>query len=125
VNRTELLMQRRQTDALIKGAPVDIELSRKEVQTTAAGGVRKGPSVTMPKQRFRLTAAGRSTPMSSVANEAGQVPLHPYILIGYHDADVQEGDEFEHDGRWFQVRKVEPDRTYELRAGVDYRGASG
>lgn len=121
MNQTELLMQRRQTTAFINADVLEVSLQRFAPVTTAAGGTKRGAPATVPLQRFRLVPASMRTPTPTAATEGGQVPIFPYVLVGRWDADVQENDEFQLDGRWYQVRKVDPDRLVETRAGVDLR----
>lgn len=114
MNPTELKMLRKSTRAFIKAKPTSVQLVRRPRIQTPAGAWTLGEKVTLDPQEFRLVPFKRRLTHQEVDNQDGPIPLLPYILIGYHTADVKRDDEFTYNGDHFKIVGVEPgtdDRT--------------
>lgn len=58
----------------------------------------------------------------TASSTAGEVQGADWLLIGRHDADVETGDWFEHEGRWWRVKFVDQRRVWRTAAGVVEHG---
>jgi hypothetical protein len=123
-SKAELLMQRRQTLAYLKANPAEIVLMRQTPVKTAAGGRKKGASVALDPQMFRLEPFKRRLSHTQSQIVEGTVTLTSYVLVGRWDADVQRGDEFVYGGGRYKVESVEPERSFRTAADVTYTGVA-
>lgn len=120
--RSEVLAHRRVLRQFLHAEPLRIIIQRPTITTTAAGGKVKSNPQDLAPQTFRLipfkkrlTTMTRDTPDGNIVNL-------PYVLLGEHDADVQPGDSFEHNGGIYDVVSIEPNTSYRVAANVTYRG---
>lgn len=111
--------QRRLTRAFIAADPVDVELTRRVRSDDGAGGVEVGAGVLLGPQRFRLIPQEDGATARTTAE--GETATPEYILMGDVDVDVERWDEFELDGRRYQVLYID-NRQYEIKAEVIYLG---
>lgn len=119
---TELAANKRQTDAFIRTHPnrVAITLSRQTMVNDEEGGWVSDTTVVGGQQYVALIATNLQLPIRRSVD--GQEIQPEYILIGYPDADITRGDWFWLDGVKYEVVFVNPNRSYEVRAEVAYRG---
>ena len=123
-NAIERIMARRQIQALINSAPVDVVLNRKTKVSTPGGGWRWGPSTPLAPQRVTLIPFKRRMTEFLVSTELGEVPDLPYVLLGLWDLDIAEEDWFEHNGDKFEVKTLDLKKDVRIAAHVDYYGAN-
>lgn len=123
MNRSELIMRRRNVKAFIDADPTDAIFSRVTRVATAAGSWTESDPIPLPdSQRVRIMDAKRRYTTPFVNTEAGDIPLSPYILIGRHDMDIQPHDTLVWRGTTYKVASVHPDREERTVAGIDNLG---
>jgi len=122
MNPTEVLFRRRNVRAFIKADPVYVSFTRRVKTPSPAGGWTWVDSDPVAPQEGRLVPSKRRYADMTVNTEAGQVVLWPYLLLGYHDMDIQEGDHFVLNGQAYEVKSIEPDREERTVAAVDFFG---
>lgn len=116
---SERAVQRRITRAFIAADAVEVELSRRTRTPDGAGGVEVGPGVLLSPQRFRLLP--QEDGATARVTSEGETATPEYMLLGDADVDVARWDEFELDGRRYQVVYID-NRQYEIKAEVIYLG---
>lgn len=120
LRKTELRLQRRNTNAFIAADPYEIVLVRRVRFLNAAGGVTKGNETILPAQILRLL------PQEDGATERvtaeGERATPEYMLLGRYDADMQRFDIFEFDGRRYQIVWISENRQYEIKGEVVHLG---
>lgn len=122
-NRIETKVQRRLTRAYIKAEPALITLKRPQYEDTLAGGKRRtGLFTTLDPQLCRLVPFKRRIVLMSRDTFNGDVTNLPYVLVGYWDMDVAEGDRFVFEGATWKVGKTEPNRAYRTTSTCTYEG---
>lgn len=128
VTHTERIVGRRQIAALIKSDPVDVILYRKTKVADGAGGWKYGPPAAVNggvPQRVTLIPFKRRMTEFLVNTELGPVPDLPYVLIGPHDMDIDQGDTFTYNGDNFEVQTIDiQNRDVFTAAQVDYFGGA-
>lgn len=123
MNRSELVMRRRNVLAFINADPTDVIFSRvTRVATTAGSWVESDPTPLPSSQRVRITDAKRRFTSPLVNTEAGDIPLSPYILLGKHDLDIRVHDVFSWRGSDYKVIAIHPDREERVMASIDNLG---
>lgn len=122
MNPVELLMRKRNVRAFILADPVQILFRRETKTKTAAGGYTTTIVSLENCQTARIIPSKRRYAYTGVNTEAGQIPLWPYILEGYHDMDIQVNDLFTWNGDEYQVKSIEPDREEKTIAAIDFYG---
>ena len=122
-NPTETRMQRKLILAHIRAEPAEVILMRPSMVKTPAGGLKKGPVTPQPKLvcrlipfKKRLTKITRDTPDGNIINLE-------YVLVAEWNADIRPADYFEHEGAWYDVVSLEPNRAFRTAANITYRGA--
>jgi hypothetical protein len=116
----ELAVQRKLTAAFIAADSLQLALLRTPAVPDGAGGVRSGPTQTLPAQTLRLIPLGDGAQERFTRDGVAVTPS--YMLMGKHDADIQRFDEFTLDGRRYQVVFVNQNQQYEVKGEVAYRG---
>jgi len=123
-SRAELVMRRRVVRAFILADAVRVSFTRRTLVETPAGGwVRTKEPTPLAPQVARLVPSKRRYAPPFVNTEEGEIPKWPYILLGYHDMDVQERDTFEIDGKLYEAKSIEPRREERTVVAVDYYSA--
>ena len=122
MNPVERLMRRRNMQQYINEDPVDISFIRQIKTETPAGGWTVSDAPPLAPQRGRIIPAKRRYADMHVNTEAGQIALWPYILIGFHNMNIQEDDRFVWLGNTYQVKSIEPDREERTQAAIDFYG---
>lgn len=113
-------IQRRLTEEFIAADIVILELSRPLKVTNGAGGFRKNGVQTVTSQRFRFIPSQDGATERLMAD--GRKVTPGYILMGEHSADMERFDEFELDGRRYQIVFINEKRDYETKGEVAYIG---
>ena len=122
-NPTELLMQRRQTRAIINARAVQITISRVNRVRNERGGLSPDSSASelppqtvcilhAPPRRRRLE---NNPPHQSLA----EVPFSKDMVMGFWDMDIQMDDKFLVDDVQYTVAYVFQDRDYETIANLN------
>jgi hypothetical protein len=127
VKGVELIMSRRQIDAMIEADPVDvIFLRRTKVPTPSGGYTLSAPTPLSEAQEVRLIPFKRRMTEFLNNTELGDLPDLPYIILGRHDLDCERDDLFSINGQDFQV-KSEDIGEPEVKSAfqVDYFGGGG
>jgi len=104
----ELKVMRRQLDAFIQADPRTIVFTRQTKVDSGAGGWVQGPEVHTNPQQFRLVPFKRRLTQQEQNTQDGDVPLIPYVLVGYWNSDVERDDLFTLSGIYYEVIGVEP-----------------
>ncbi len=117
-------MARRQVDAEIKADPVTIILTRKPKLADGAGGWTWGTEVPQPPLTVRITPAKRRLSDMLQNTEIGDIVRSPYVVLGYHDANIQRDDTFQWNGDTFVVKSTEVKNEVQTLAQVDYLGGT-
>lgn len=126
---TNLIMERRQIEAIIKADPVELVFMRSEKVSTPDNSWTWGPPTPIYKpgtqndpQTVAMIPLKRR--LSDMINntELGDVIELPYTLVCFHDADVKRNDTFEIDGEKYCVKWLDIKRQVRKTAGVDYYG---
>lgn len=108
------------TNEFIKANPTSLVLTRHTESPSATGGVDH-VETNLLAQDF-VISGGASMRPPEATTEAGNIANYTIQLIGYYDADVQDGDTFTIDGGRYQVDFVYPDRDYRTVVQAIYRG---
>lgn len=116
----ELEMQRRLTLGFLAADSREITIQRRPRTSDGAGGTVAGDPVSLPPQDFRLLPSEDGATARTTAE--GETATPEYMLLGRWDADLQRFDEFEIDGRRFQVIFITENRQYETKGEVTYLG---
>lgn len=117
----ELAAQRKQTQALLaRGNGIRVVLNHATIVNDASGGQTPGAPVSRTEQTFHWSQP--STQLPERVTPDGSLAVPEYVLVGRHDAVIERGDWFYMDGIKYQVVFIHPDRSYETRAEVVYRG---
>lgn len=117
---TELTMQRRMTDAFIKADPQELVLTRQTRVSNGSGGFTLGAPTPLPSQTWKVVPQNRQLEERETID--GVMVRPDFVLIGYHDADVQRGDWFMWNAHRYDVVYVNEKRDYETRGELVYRG---
>jgi hypothetical protein len=121
VDVTELKAQRKLTAEFIRrGNRQRLTLSYADKVADASGGHTRGPATVRDTQEFHWSIPTTQLPERVTLD--GTVVVPEYILVGHHDAVVERGDWFYLGGVKYEVVFIHPDRSYETRAEVVYRG---
>ena len=124
MNRTELIMRRRNVRAFIEADPIDLVLTRQaEPEKTAAGGYVQGmvPDP-LESQLARVIQNKRRFNNGIVNAEAGEIPHTDYLLLGMHTLDVEEEDWFMWQDRKYKVTGIHKLRTESTLCSIDLLG---
>lgn len=124
MNPTERIMARRQVAAEIASDPVEVAIIRRPKIDTGDGGWRWGEDATLPPITVLIMPAKRRLGEMTVNTELGEVPNYPYILLGYHDADIKRDDSFYWNGDRFQVKTLHIKDQVSKTAQIDYYGGT-
>jgi hypothetical protein len=123
MNRTELVMRRRNVLAFIKADPALVSFVRQLPPTkTPAGGLVRPSPRTLAPQQVRIIHNYRRYTDALVNSEAGEIPDSKYLLLGSHTLDIDENDTFEYMGEHYTVTGIHPFRTESVLAAIDYEG---
>lgn len=119
---TELRVNRRMTDVFIKTHPqkIAVTLSRETMVNDGAGGWVSGSTSSVAAQEFAFLPSAYQLPVRRTQD--GQEVTPEYTMIGRHDAVIEPGDWFWSDGIKYEVVFIHPDRSYQVKAEVMYRG---
>jgi hypothetical protein len=123
MNRTELVMRRRNVAAFIAADPASVSFLRQgpSEKTSAGGRVRPAPR-TLDPQRVRIVHNTRRYHDSLVNSEAGEIPDAKYLMLGSHTLDVEKDDSFEWLGHHYKVKGIHPFRTESTLCAIDFDG---
>lgn len=113
-------IQRRLTDEFIAADVVVLQLSRTTRIPNGAGGFKKTGVQDVTPQRFRLIPSQDGATERTTVD--GRAVTPSYMLMGEYSADLERFDEFELDGRRFQVVFINGKRDYETKGEVAYVG---
>ena len=122
MNTVELIFRRRNVRAFIKADLVKVAFVRKVKVPTSAGGWTWQIQPPLAPQEARIVDSKRRYADVHVNTEAGEIDNWPYILLGYHDMDVQENDTFTVNGNTYQVKSVKADNQERTVCAVDFYG---
>lgn len=122
MNRTELLMARRQVQAEISSDPVVITPIRKTKINTPDGGWRWSPPTPQGAITVLIMPAVRRLGDMLVNTELGEVPDYSYVVLAPHTADLKRDDIFYWEGQEFEVKSIHIKTQVSLTALVDYYG---
>jgi hypothetical protein len=113
---SDLKEQRQATKDLIEGWPVEVTFLR-EQDVSVKGGKRPGAAAPqLPRKRFLgpLTRTDAIVDSERYA-QLGQGWMISHVLIGEHDDDMVQDDEFVHDDVTYLIVDVERRGGYETR----------
>lgn len=124
VHGTELVMARRQIDAMILADPLDVTfLRRQKVDTLDGGWKLSDPTPLAEAQQVRLIPFKRRMTEFLTNTELGNVSDLPYVLLGRHTLDIEKGDTFTWDEQTFEVITLDiSEPEVKTAAHIDYFG---
>lgn len=108
MDATMTLHLRKVMKAFIDADGYPIVLNRPNMHRTGTGGYVKNGFTALPPQTFRLVMYRRRLTDLTTPTADGEVPTIPYVLVGYHDANIQRYDEFHLNGAYYRVQGLEP-----------------
>ena len=111
-----------QTDAFIKADVEQITLTRHTKDPDGSGGWVEAETTLSPQQ-FRIQPLGSRFSAPERQSAAGSIIVPSHELIGYADADIEAGDEFQWNGDHYEVIFVDTAVSYRTRAEVIRGGA--
>lgn len=105
MNRTELLMRRKQVAAFVKADPIELNVIRKmpSVRNPATGGMLPGEEVELLPQQARIVQNVRRFTSGVEHAEAGDIPASEYRLVATYATDLEPNDKFMWRGDWYRV----------------------
>lgn len=125
-NRIETLAGRRQIAQMIKDDPTEVVLRRREKEDVPGGGwrwVEPLDGTPIRSQTVKLIPFKRRMTQFLVSTELGPMADLPYVLLGYHDMDIQKDDLFTYDGGEFFVSTLDlSEPEIKVAAAIDYFG---
>lgn len=124
MNRTELIMARRQVDAEIKSDPVEVQMVRKTKESAPGGGWRWSSPTLGPTIEVLIMPAKRRMSEMQVNTELGNVIDYPFILLARHAADIRRDDTFTWEGDEFEVKQIHIKAQVSVTAMIDYFGGA-
>jgi len=115
-------VRRKMTKTAIQQDPIELELVRTYMKEGRAGGFdvkvegyyhpeQDENLEALPSQTFRMYSYGQLWRADETEEEGGQVRRLLWSLLGEYDADVQRGDRFHYDDRFFVVLFARPQST--------------
>lgn len=110
---------RQSTTNLINAFPSIITILRRTATDDGQGGASLSDLV--PQRTLKVFFAGRVLNRGIVLlehGETGQRWQDRYIVVAEHDADIQQGDEFVHNGHQYTVDDVFTDTAYQRKCEV-------
>lgn len=123
MDRSELIMRRKNVAEFILSDPRKIEITRREGPTkSAAGGTLPGALVTLPAQTVRVVQNVRRYTAGIVNAEAGDIPDGLYVLIGRHNVNLKKDDVFVIRGEKYRVLGLFGLREESTLATLDFDG---
>ena len=126
MDRTELVMRRRNVRAFIAADPVQLVIHRAQpaVKNPNTGGYVPQPSMPLDPQTARIVQNVRRFTAGIENAEAGDIPNSEYRLIGMHDMDLEDNDVFEWRDEWYKVlpHGIHKARTESTYAAIELRG---
>lgn len=113
---TELSELIQTTEDLIADDHVSIVLIRNTRERTPSGGQR--PVVPVPQPaKDRYFGAVTGDPVQ-ITRDEGEHALARHVIIGMPGDDIQEKDTFLLAGRKFEVYRIHPDQSYQVKGWV-------
>lgn len=124
MDKTELIMRRKNVRAFIDADPVFIDVIRKTppVKNPNTGGYTKGVNETLPTQKARIVQNVRRYTAGLVNAEAGDIPDSEYRLIGNYNLDLKANDTFMWLGEHYTVLGIHTARQESVFAAITLRG---
>lgn len=124
VKGVELVMSRRQIDAMIKADPILVTFRRKSKINTPDGGWVWGSPTPLPTpQEVRLIPFKRRMTEFLVNTELGDLPDLPYVLLGRYNLNIQKDDLFTYENQEFEVKTLDiGEPEVKVAAHIDYYG---
>jgi len=117
---SELSVQRQLTKVFIEADKIQVVLSRSTPTDDGAGGTIPGSPVDLPPQTMRLIPLGDGAQERFNANGVAVTPS--YMLMGYHDSDMEREDQLVIGGRRYEIVFINENQQYEKKGEVAYRG---
>ncbi|WPH57967.1 head-to-tail stopper [Gordonia phage LuckyLeo] len=111
---------RQQTIDFISLDPTSITLKTTAMSRTPGGGYKKMGDIDREPQIFKLIWQGGAGATSS---EDGVDSQNDMILLGAHDAEMEIGDYWTHDGVKYVIQEFLPASGYQRKAKVKAFGA--
>lgn len=112
------------TTAFISIAPVSLEIRHYTMADDGAGGKKRTYKLTREPQTFTLIEPSNSGNVEKATIAEGTNTTFDFILLGEHDALVDQHDEFTYDGFIYKVENMMIKNGYEVRARVLRVGAA-
>lgn len=118
----ELVLQRRQTMAMIAAAPLTITIRRQLYTRNERGGLDDGSVVKLPEQTVRILHAPprrRRLENNPPDESLAEYPYAKDYLLCRWDADIKKDDVFDAEGVTHKVTYVFISRDYEVTANIE------
>lgn len=123
MDRSELIMRRKNVAEFILADPLSIEITREtDPVRSEAGGHLPGKTEVLPPQTVRVVQNVRRYTAGIVNAEAGDIPNGLYVLIGRHNLDLKKDDAFFIEGEKYIVLGLFGLRKESVLATLDFYG---
>lgn len=125
----EVAVALEETQSLILREPTTLTFQRPTPDESdgAGGWIKQDGFTPVDEQTLFLSAVTRDSDYrqsSFVQDSDGEKYVNHFIIIGMPDLDVQEYDEFDHQGFRYRVSFVHPEKRWQCKAEAD-RTVSG
>jgi hypothetical protein len=124
MNKTELIMRRRNVLAFIQADPIKLVISRSPEPTknTETGGWVKSAPTDLNPQTARIVLNKRRYTNGLINSEAGDIPHTDYLLIAMYNKNIEVEDTFVWLGDNYHVTGIYGARTESILASIDMLG---
>lgn len=126
MDKTELIMRRKNVRAFIEADPFTLEVMRPQapVKNPDTGGYIEQPDVPLFPQKkvARIVQNVRRYTDGLVNAEAGDIPNSEYRLVGVHTLDLEVNDKFVWLDENYRVTGIHKARTESVFAAIDLLG---
>ena len=124
MDKTELIMRRKNVRAFIDADPVYITIIRPgdPVKNPNTGGYLPVVATPLPPQKARIVQNVRRYTAGLVNAEAGDIPDSEYRLIGNYTLDLEANDTFTWLGEHYTVLGIHTARQESVFAAITLRG---
>lgn len=103
----EALMQRRNTSAFVEADSVIVKFKRSTKVRDERGGLRSEEPILLKSQRVKVGRSRQTKARPGEAATTAGLKTRDYDrLVGSHDLDIEEKDEFDLLGDWYRVSDI-------------------
>lgn len=122
LSQVELVMARRQVQAIINSDPEWVVFNRTTLVKQPDNSYKEGPSTPIAAQKVCFIPFKRRLTESIINSEFGEIPGQPYVLVGNYQLDVKRNDEFTWQGDKYVVQALDIKKQQHIVAQIDFKG---